>query len=321
MTMHASIWHARGFTRDEVAAIAALANLELDDDELDLFARQLGDILAYADEVQQIDTTGVPPTASVRRAPRRRPRRRAAAVARPRRGARQRARRRARRRPLQSAAGHRMTHGTVREIARARSDPAARSAVEVCREALARIDALDPALHAFNTVIAERALARAAAIDREPRSLARRAARRRADRAQGQPLHARRAHHRLVADARALRPALRRHRRRAPRARRRGDRRQDQLRRVRDGLVDRELGVRPGAQSVGARSHSRRLERRLGGRGRGRAWRRSRSAPTPADRSASRRRSAASSASSRPTAASRATACSRSPRRSIRSVR
>jgi aspartyl-tRNA(Asn)/glutamyl-tRNA(Gln) amidotransferase subunit C len=54
-----------GFTRDEVAAIAALANLELDESELDLFARQLGDILAYADEVQQADTTGVPPTATV----------------------------------------------------------------------------------------------------------------------------------------------------------------------------------------------------------------------------------------------------------------
>jgi aspartyl-tRNA(Asn)/glutamyl-tRNA(Gln) amidotransferase subunit C len=53
------------FTRDQVAAIAALAHLELDASELDLFARQLGDILAYADEVQQIDTTGVPPTASV----------------------------------------------------------------------------------------------------------------------------------------------------------------------------------------------------------------------------------------------------------------
>jgi aspartyl-tRNA(Asn)/glutamyl-tRNA(Gln) amidotransferase subunit C len=53
------------FTRDQVAAIAALAHLELDAAELDLFARQLGDILAYADEVQQIDTTGVPPTASV----------------------------------------------------------------------------------------------------------------------------------------------------------------------------------------------------------------------------------------------------------------
>ena len=54
-----------GFTRDEVAAIAALANLELDESERDLFARQLGDILADADEVQQADTTGVPPTASV----------------------------------------------------------------------------------------------------------------------------------------------------------------------------------------------------------------------------------------------------------------
>ena len=53
------------FTRQDVAAIAALANLELEPSELDLFARQLRDILAYADEVQRIDTTGVPPTASV----------------------------------------------------------------------------------------------------------------------------------------------------------------------------------------------------------------------------------------------------------------
>ena len=54
-----------GFTRDEVATIAALAHLELEPGELDLFARQLGEILAYADQVQQIDTTGVPPTANV----------------------------------------------------------------------------------------------------------------------------------------------------------------------------------------------------------------------------------------------------------------
>jgi len=53
------------FTRNDVAKIAALANLELDADEIDVFARQLGDILAYADQVQQIDTAGVPPTASV----------------------------------------------------------------------------------------------------------------------------------------------------------------------------------------------------------------------------------------------------------------
>ena len=38
---------------------------ELDASELDLFARQLGPILAYADQVQRVDTTGVPPTASV----------------------------------------------------------------------------------------------------------------------------------------------------------------------------------------------------------------------------------------------------------------
>jgi aspartyl-tRNA(Asn)/glutamyl-tRNA(Gln) amidotransferase subunit C len=54
-----------GFSRDEVAKVAALANLELDASEVDLFARQLGAILAYADEVRQIDTTGVAPTASL----------------------------------------------------------------------------------------------------------------------------------------------------------------------------------------------------------------------------------------------------------------
>jgi aspartyl-tRNA(Asn)/glutamyl-tRNA(Gln) amidotransferase subunit A len=41
----------------------------------------------------------------------------------------------------------------------------ARSAVDVCRDALARIEAAGPSLHAFHTVSAERALARAAEID------------------------------------------------------------------------------------------------------------------------------------------------------------
>jgi aspartyl-tRNA(Asn)/glutamyl-tRNA(Gln) amidotransferase subunit C len=53
------------FTREQVQAIAALASLELRADELELFARQLGDILAYADELGQVDTSGVPPTAHV----------------------------------------------------------------------------------------------------------------------------------------------------------------------------------------------------------------------------------------------------------------
>ena len=51
------------FTRDQITALAALAQLELDASEIDLFARQLGDILAYAGELQQLDTSGVPPTA------------------------------------------------------------------------------------------------------------------------------------------------------------------------------------------------------------------------------------------------------------------
>jgi aspartyl-tRNA(Asn)/glutamyl-tRNA(Gln) amidotransferase subunit C len=54
-----------GFSRSEVEAIAALANLALDEVELDLFARQLGEVLEYANQVQSIDTTGVPPTSSV----------------------------------------------------------------------------------------------------------------------------------------------------------------------------------------------------------------------------------------------------------------
>jgi aspartyl-tRNA(Asn)/glutamyl-tRNA(Gln) amidotransferase subunit A len=42
-----------------------------------------------------------------------------------------------------------------------------RSAVEICRDALARIEALNPELNAFNTVAADRALSRAEAIDRD----------------------------------------------------------------------------------------------------------------------------------------------------------
>jgi len=54
-----------GFSRSQVEAVAALANLELDDQEIELFARQLGDILEYANQVQSIDTAGVAPTTSV----------------------------------------------------------------------------------------------------------------------------------------------------------------------------------------------------------------------------------------------------------------
>ena len=53
------------FSGDDVRAIAALAQLELSTEEVDLFARQLGEFLGYAEEVQTVDTSGIPPTASV----------------------------------------------------------------------------------------------------------------------------------------------------------------------------------------------------------------------------------------------------------------
>ena len=49
----------------DVERIAALAHLELTDEEKQLFTRQLADILEYAQQVQAIDTSGVPATAHV----------------------------------------------------------------------------------------------------------------------------------------------------------------------------------------------------------------------------------------------------------------
>jgi aspartyl-tRNA(Asn)/glutamyl-tRNA(Gln) amidotransferase subunit C len=52
-------------TRERVEALAALAQIDLSDEEIDLFVRQLGDFLEYATTVQNVDTSGVPPTATV----------------------------------------------------------------------------------------------------------------------------------------------------------------------------------------------------------------------------------------------------------------
>ena len=47
---------------DEVERIARLARLAITVDERDLFARQLTSILQYAEQLREVDTTGVAPT-------------------------------------------------------------------------------------------------------------------------------------------------------------------------------------------------------------------------------------------------------------------
>ena len=51
-------------TRADVERIAALARLQIADEDVDRFARQMTAILAYADQVQRVDTSGVQPMAS-----------------------------------------------------------------------------------------------------------------------------------------------------------------------------------------------------------------------------------------------------------------
>jgi aspartyl-tRNA(Asn)/glutamyl-tRNA(Gln) amidotransferase subunit C len=52
-------------TIKDVERIAKLAHLELTNDEKALFTKQLADILAYAEQVQAVDTAGVEATAHV----------------------------------------------------------------------------------------------------------------------------------------------------------------------------------------------------------------------------------------------------------------
>ena len=49
----------------DVERIAALAHLELTEEEKHVFTKQLADILSYAEQLQAIDTTGVAATAHV----------------------------------------------------------------------------------------------------------------------------------------------------------------------------------------------------------------------------------------------------------------
>jgi len=52
-------------TREEVLHVAKLARLSLRPEEIEVFTRQLNDILAYVEKLQELDTEGVPPLAHV----------------------------------------------------------------------------------------------------------------------------------------------------------------------------------------------------------------------------------------------------------------
>ena len=56
-------------SREDVLRIAELARLDLTADEVELFARQLADILHYVEQIQALDTTGVAPTSHVMHRP------------------------------------------------------------------------------------------------------------------------------------------------------------------------------------------------------------------------------------------------------------
>ena len=94
--------------------------------------------------------------------------------------------------------------------------------------------------------------------------------RRRADRAQGRHLDEGRRDDRGLEDPRRLRPRLRRDRRGAREGGRAPAPREDEHGRVRDGLLDRELGLRPVPQPVGSFARAWWLGRGLRGRGHGR---------------------------------------------------
>ena len=54
---------AAALSRDDVVHVAALARLDLTDDEVDRFTEQLAAVLEHAGQIRALDTDGVAPTA------------------------------------------------------------------------------------------------------------------------------------------------------------------------------------------------------------------------------------------------------------------
>ncbi|GER70689.1 aspartyl/glutamyl-tRNA(Asn/Gln) amidotransferase subunit C [Weizmannia acidilactici] len=52
-------------SKEQVKHVANLARLEMSEAEVEKFTKQLGDIIHFAESLNELDTTGVPPTTHV----------------------------------------------------------------------------------------------------------------------------------------------------------------------------------------------------------------------------------------------------------------
>ncbi len=48
-------------TKEEIAHVAKLARLQMDEESVELFTKQVGDILAYIEKLNRLNTEGIPP--------------------------------------------------------------------------------------------------------------------------------------------------------------------------------------------------------------------------------------------------------------------
>lgn len=52
-------------TRDDVLRLAALAKLDISDDEIEQYTKELSEILNYVEQLSAVDTDGLEPTSQV----------------------------------------------------------------------------------------------------------------------------------------------------------------------------------------------------------------------------------------------------------------
>ena len=236
-------------SRAEVVHVARLARLALTEEELDRFAGQLDAILEAVGKVAELDLG-----TSSRRCIRSRSR---TSGPRTSRGLPSRWRRRSptRQRPRTARSAFRPDDDRHAEADRRGGARARRARRGQRRRAAPRLPGRDRG-----------ARPRAARVPLHGRGAR---GRRRPDRAQGRDLDARRRDDRRLEDPRGLQARLRRDRRRPLQGGRPAAARQDEPRRVRDGLVHRELRLRPDPQPVGPEPRAGRLVGRLDRRRRG----------------------------------------------------